>query len=198
MTITTVTPDPRPESRYVADRDGWAAIGAAKGGACRSCGGRGEEFHHLVPRGQRGDDVAPNLVPLCRACHRSLTEHLPGWEEVAHRLREGLTPLELGYVKAKKGRAWLDRNLPAGDAGLCPRCRKKVAAENEPVFDKTPRPRKSISITVPVDERENGAEILQELFEMARIEAGRPEGTPVYFTLVDVLHFFLTTPKEAA
>ncbi len=47
---------------------------------CLGCGhGRDIQAHHLVSRGQGGDDVAKNLVPLCRQWPWGLSrEAVPG------------------------------------------------------------------------------------------------------------------------
>lgn len=195
--MTTVTPDPKPASRHVASREEWDQIVLAKAGPCRGCGGQGESFHHLVPRSLRGDDVEANLVPVCghgtAGCHGALENHVGGWEEIAHAVRHSLTPLELQYVAAKKGRGWLDRYYPAGDTTLCSRCRRPVRA----VDRDAPRRRRRYSFKVP-DDAENGAELLDSLIDAARLDLGREPDTPAYFVLCDVLHFFLTAGKERA
>ncbi|MCR4340080.1 MAG: HNH endonuclease [Gemmatimonadaceae bacterium] len=164
----------------------------AKAGPCRSCGSPGPiEMHHLVNRSQRGDDVPGNLVPLCLDCHRSITSRLAGWEIVAGAIRCSLTPLELAYCTAKKSRAWLERMYPAGDVTLCSRCKRPAKAQGP---REAPRKRKRWVISVP-DDAEDGADLLDTLIESARQDLGRADGTPAYFTLVDCLHFFLTSSK---
>ena len=159
--MSTFTPDPKPEARHVANRDEWNAIILAKMGVCRGCGQHGEEFHHLVSRAQRGDDVAGNIVPLCKLCHLAITDHLAGWEEIAQEVRHSLTPNERAYIVAKKSRAWLQRSYPAGAVALCARCRKPLAPEKPGELEK-PRPRKTLTIRVPAD-AENGSAIFKEL-----------------------------------
>ena len=40
---------------------------------CQSCGSMaGLEVHHIIPRGQFGDDDEDNLITLCWKCHRAL------------------------------------------------------------------------------------------------------------------------------
>lgn len=40
--------------------------------SCLACSwDRPVEAHHLLSRGQGGDDVMNNLVPLCASCHRA-------------------------------------------------------------------------------------------------------------------------------
>lgn len=79
----------------------------------------------------------------------------------------------------------------------CPTCgRRKATPKN--VKLEPARPKVRIRVDVPVDERENGFTIFHSLLDQAREQLGRPEGTPAYFTLIEILHFFLTTPKERA
>lgn len=120
--------DPRPQRR-IADRQAGIAKVLAEG-ECRACGQRNFLSRaHLVAKGQRGDDVEANIVPLCgdgtRGCHGSLTDHHPAgwpsrlvgkdWRFVASVLRGKLREDELEYVLAKKGADWLDRVYPKGD-----------------------------------------------------------------------------------
>ena len=119
--------DPRPERRVVDRRAGIVKV--QREGRCRACGVYGVQQlnrAHLVPKGQRGDDVDANIVPLCGSgttgCHGALTDHhlatapslLKGrpWEFVASALRGRLTDEEVEYVVAKKGADWLNRHYP--------------------------------------------------------------------------------------
>lgn len=46
------------------------------GSACVNCGSMEDvEYHHVVPLCIGGNDVATNMIPLCRICHRAVTEH---------------------------------------------------------------------------------------------------------------------------
>jgi len=41
------------------------------GGKCYLCGSKHNiNVHHIIPRTRGGKDIASNLVPLCRECHR--------------------------------------------------------------------------------------------------------------------------------
>lgn len=66
----------RPNKRYrrrVASPKTWARIRAQKleGFPCRVCGSLGDhDAHHTYPRDRGGDDVAENVMPLCRGCHQ--------------------------------------------------------------------------------------------------------------------------------
>ncbi len=111
----TAPTDPRPPKRVKDSRAGKAKV--EREGRCRVCGTRrGLNRAHLVAKGQRGDDVAANIVPLCGSgtagCHGALTDHRRGWETVAGILRARLRPDELAYVLEKKGQDWLDRVYP--------------------------------------------------------------------------------------
>lgn len=113
--------DPKPSRRIVDDLAGVHKVRFE--GRCRACG-RVPSGHpldalnraHLVPRGQGGDDVDANIVPLCGSgssgCHGLLHSHARGWLVVAAALRRRLLPEEAAYVEAKKGRGWLDRAYP--------------------------------------------------------------------------------------
>lgn len=221
--MTTFAPDPKPEARHVADRDEWDRIVLAKAGPCRGCGAPGETFHHLVPKGNhRGDDVAANIVPLCGhgtvGCHGVITSHNRDgasgltYREVAHAIRASLWPAELAYVLRKKGQDWLAEFYPSGPLSkgelsswdpsesslLCARCRRLLKDSGEP---KKPRPRKQKTISVPADEMEDGLDVLDTLLEACGEELLRARGgdrRSTYYELVDVLHDWLTTTREAA
>lgn len=78
--------------------------------SCRACRGASSlHRHHLVSRGQGGDDVDANLVPVCRRCHWAL-HHAGGEKRDAALLLIGrsLTAEEIGYVVEHKGPAWLE------------------------------------------------------------------------------------------
>lgn len=115
----TCTPDPKPEKRIVDPRNlggGRAKVKAE--GKCRCCP-RGFEQgwalhpHHLVHRSLGGDDVAPNIVPLCIFHHDAFHHGSGEQREVAgSRIRETLSKAELLYVRGKKGVYFLDRYYP--------------------------------------------------------------------------------------
>jgi hypothetical protein len=175
----------------------------------------------MVPRSLGGDDVADNLVPLCgtgtTGCHGLVEARNP---VACGMLRDSLSVLELQYVVFRKSLAFLDSYYPqdsgrdSADPGVasetasspvtveparpdqCPTCGHMPRASRKP--REPTRKRVQFNIAVPKDERENGYEILSTLVEQARGELDRPEGCPPYFVLVEVLHFFLTTPKDKA
>lgn len=101
--------DPKPPARVKASPAEKKRLRAEKvtGRACRVCVVLlASDPHHLVPRGMGasigGDDVADNLVGLCRRCH-DLVEDRDPW--ACSLLGTRLTDAERDYVIAKKG-AW--------------------------------------------------------------------------------------------
>lgn len=105
-------PNPRPARRVVDDA---AGVEKCAREGCRVCGATSGPYarHHLVPRGQRGDDVDDNLVRLCDPwepyCHHLVTTNDP---EALAALRRSLSPSEVAYVIRKKGVGWLERRYP--------------------------------------------------------------------------------------
>lgn len=101
-------------------------------GRCRACGVPGAPSSdggilnraHLVPRGQRGDDVDENIIPLCGSgttgCHAafdgqatkatapSLLAGTPA-DEIRSLVVVKLTDEERGYALDKKGDWWLEK-----------------------------------------------------------------------------------------
>lgn len=105
---------PRRYRRKIAGPKQWQAIVAEKGDRCRLCEavsehlhGQPVEYHHLVSRGsQLGDDVADNIVPVCRLHHHAVTAR----HEVALRLlAESLTDAEYAYCIDKLGEGAMER-----------------------------------------------------------------------------------------
>lgn len=122
--------DPKPAARIV-DRKAFAelhesATRAARG--CQVCGlvwryQPGLSIHHIVPRGQGGDDVPANFALLCghgtAGCHGDVEARRNGARE---RLRAAMTSEQLAYVTQKKSQAWLDRMYPL----TCPECGETI------------------------------------------------------------------------
>lgn len=101
-----MTADPKPAKRIRVTPREWNRLHDEKGGPCRLCGDRKYELHHLVGRDLGGDDVANNLVPLCRDHHRAVQElEQPASAELGRKL----TPGERSYVMLKKGQDFFAR-----------------------------------------------------------------------------------------
>lgn len=122
--------DPRPALRIADPQAGIAKLKAE--GRCRACGHHSFMLsrHHLVPKGQGGDDLDENIIPLCgngtQGCHGAMTDHtnsvgwpskLEGyeWQVVASAIRSSLWSTERMYIVRTKGEDWLNRNLPYWD-----------------------------------------------------------------------------------
>lgn len=106
-------PDPKPDPRIVDTRatsrktlrDPW----------CRACGHRAGSGHHLIPKGERGDDVEANIVPVCgngaSRCHGAIhgapyvDVYGKRWtaEVVMSAIGQNLEPVEVAYVLDKLG-----------------------------------------------------------------------------------------------
>lgn len=104
----------RGERRYrrkVASPKQWQSIIDAKGTRCRLAPNCERmflpvEYHHLVSRSRGGDDVADNIVPLCKACHEGVTWRIP---EALEDLGSALTDSERAYVVGKLGEGAMAR-----------------------------------------------------------------------------------------
>ena len=185
--------DPKPDARIVASADEWHGIVGQKFGPCRVTGETTGhiDMAHLVSRGQRGDDIPDNLIPLRHDLHMILHDHSPGWEEIAHAIRHSLTPAETAYIVSKKSRWWLNKTYPKGDVSLCARCKRVMdAAERPQEAPQAPRKRKRYVITVP-DDAEDGADVLDALIDLHRArlapELGWTDDVPPYYVLAAVL-----------
>lgn len=107
MTVADPKPKPRVEDRTASKRK------LALDPICRACGARPINCHHLLGRGQRGDDDLNNLIPLCgsgsHGCHGALHGNPyvdrkgRRWEARAVRLAIGLSirPSEYAYLAEK-------------------------------------------------------------------------------------------------
>jgi len=108
--------DPKPEKRYVAHQREWKELRkqVLAGGKCAvgDCAVPATDCHHAIPRSLRGSDVRLNLVPLCHPHHMQYEDRDLGWEEVAGKIREGMTPEQVEYVVSKKSLEFLDRYYP--------------------------------------------------------------------------------------
>lgn len=115
-----VTPDPKSRTitapvkrryrRKVAGPKRWAAMRDDKlaDATCRLCPQPAGSLHHLVPRRSPffGDDVLPNLVPLCNDCHLTVED---GYNDATARLAAALEDDEYAHVIGKLGEDALPR-----------------------------------------------------------------------------------------
>lgn len=99
--------------RKVASPRAWAAIRDEKMGPCRVCEANGDysipltrELHHLVSRGSFGDDVADNLVPLCRLHHALVTARDC---RTCETMLGSLTDAEYAYMIDRGGENYAER-----------------------------------------------------------------------------------------
>lgn len=67
-------PDPKPAARIVDRKATTRKL--LEDRTCRACGRPASSGHHLLPKGERGDDVVDNVIPLCgdgaSGCHGAL------------------------------------------------------------------------------------------------------------------------------
>lgn len=128
-TVDRVAGDPKSGARIVATTEQWSWLWSTMldGARCGcGCGRRAESLHHLVGRGQGGDDVRANLIPLSgdgtRLCHGAITSHQRTYDmrlgeycvpdQVFRGIRANLPPEKIAYVIRVKGSDWLDRRYP--------------------------------------------------------------------------------------
>lgn len=108
--------DPKPRRRLVlSNREYLRLVRAmlASYPTCELCFKRASESaHHVVSKGQGGDDVGENLAMLCGSgttlCHGEVETS----REARARLRPRLRPETISYVLQRKGAEWLDRKYP--------------------------------------------------------------------------------------
>ena len=117
-------PDPKNRARYVATPEEWTwlrQILLPTGSTCQcGCGRRAESLHHILSRGQGGDDVPANLVRLAGSgttlCHGALTSGNKtdgvSPDAVASGIRANLRQDQIAYVRNREGQWYLDRHYP--------------------------------------------------------------------------------------
>jgi len=98
--------DPKPEKRIRATQREWRDLRA------KLVKGRDHDLHHLVSRAQGGDDVPENLFSIEHVLHLAYEDKVPGWEAIAHMIREEMTEEQKAYVVRKKSQDFLDRRYP--------------------------------------------------------------------------------------
>ena len=165
-----------------------------------------------------------NIVTLCREHHQLITENRARiawfadsfyWEQDGHEF----LPLAFQppHVDVEMENEWLhdyaaSASPPFEKAGEktepildneCPTCRQPLPRPKPPQTRREPkRVRRSWTITVPLDRRENGAETLDTLLEEARLEMDRaglgygPERNNRFFVLATILGLFVQHSRE--
>ena len=120
---TQLSRGPRKYRRKVASPKQWQALTAEKCQECRVCRepahrtvfvpGRGycpvhhfTDPHHLIPRDWHGDDVADNIVGLCRGCHDGVELREPAHCRL---MLTRLSDAEYAYAVQKVGEGWAER-----------------------------------------------------------------------------------------
>lgn len=104
-----VAPLPKPRKRHRADPNEWLSIrDKFPERTCRLCPEPWQDLHHLLPKDGHGtwpggDDVADNLIPLCRSCHNLIEARLAS---ARARVRETLTERNVEYLKRRIGDRW--------------------------------------------------------------------------------------------
>lgn len=160
------------------------------------------------------DDVrVGNVVGLCQLHHHAVTVN-SAWIKWENGQYEWSDMIEASQPLTFQPPVRLESNeesLPNGPEkngedpvhtfdGSCPTCHRPLPHTKAPPEAK--RPRRTWSITVPVDERENGAEALTTLLEEGRKEmakAGLPYGaddSANYFVLATMLGLFVQHADE--
>lgn len=148
--------------------------------------------HHRKRRSQGGDDSPVNVILIPDELHEWIHAHPEKAYELGLLVRSFDDPADISIT------------LPE-DVVRVKRARAKKDPEKK-------RPRQTYSIKVPVDERENGAEILANLNELCRKElvenefkGSWDEDVPMYYVDCAVKYDWLTSrgvsvelvPKEA-
>ena len=100
---------PKRYRRKVASAKQWERIWSEKRGPCRACSFRAAaaiDPHHLVFREHGGDDVAANIVPICRSCHEALHNRAPA---ISRLLLTRLSDAEYAYMVERGGEDYAER-----------------------------------------------------------------------------------------
>lgn len=132
--------------------------------------------HHRKRRSQGGGDDPVNVIEIPDALHERIHQE-PEW----------------AYENGLLVREWQD------PAEVQIRLPEDVVTVKKPKKAKsdTPRPRAVVSIKVPKDNQEDGAEVLQTLIDECRKELsgsmGWKDDVPVYFVLCAVLADWLAS-----
>jgi hypothetical protein len=191
--------------------------------AAPDCTDRSLENHHLWRRSALGGPFSwvslpdgsqvGNVVRLCHIHHRRVTENTAAiswngyqflWVPDGFDSDQALSfqpPHILGEVDPAFENAGEKTN---GDLlpNECPACHQPLPKPKIERPKEQARPRRSWTITVPVDRRENGAETLDTLLEEARLELAKadlaygPARNVRFFVLATALGLFVAHFRE--
>lgn len=193
--------------------------------AVPECGRQSRDRHHIWRRSFLNgdywwvqvdpDNIVGNCVGLCGEHHHAVTVNAAWikyengsfewsdlfsaskaltWQPPTRRQVEGVE-VTISQVEAP--------SQPAhdhGDGGVCPTCLRPVPVKRDKKEEK--RERRTWSVTIPKDNREDGAETIATLIEEGRKElarAGMPYGdsdTAVFFVLTHILALFVQHADE--
>lgn len=180
-----------------------------------ACNNQPQDMHHIVRRSYAGNNtwvmidntIIPNVCGLCRPCHDLLTLNKARivyeagdyyWSDDKNGIFAQLSPHPT-YPADKPGVSFGTKNY-SPQTGVCPTCERplpKPREEQEPT-----RERRTWTVTVPKDKRENGAEVLDTLLEEIRLEfskAGLEYGEAPkvrYFILSTALGLFVQSAQQ--
>jgi hypothetical protein len=160
------------------------------------CGQFATQAHHRKMRSQGGNNELTNLMHVCHGCHSKIHQfpersYGMGFLVRSHEDPATVRRVELRYDYVNDPEDRLDNAHHhfdgPGAKATCPTCKRTLP---KPKDEKTEekRERRTWSITVPMDEREDGAETLDTLLEECRRLFGHDESKTVrYFTLAQAL-----------
>jgi len=197
--------------------------------AAPGCDQQGTEAHHLWRRSDMigpywwvalpsEDAIVGNVVRLCHKHHEMVTANAAfivwngrgfDWNDlfsaaVPLSWQPPARPLEAPESNGEVN-ALVELGPPVSEPGVvaegsCPTCLRPLPHPKEKSEAK--RERRTFSITIPKDKRENGAEVLDTLLEESRKElarAGLPYGdadSAKYFVLATTLGLFVQHAKD--
>lgn len=155
--------------------------------------------HHCFPRSQIGNDSwfvkvdsvgpFPHVTGLCRAHHDDVEEHR-AWIRMEEQHFVWYDRDELSRVADPEYDGW----TPLGDLNPQPGSREgKPKPKRQPAKKREPRKeRQTLTLRVPAEERERGADLLEDLWRQVE-EKLRPgeEPRPIYYSIVDSFNFLL-------
>lgn len=146
--------------------------------SCKVCGFRpAAHKHHRKRRSQGGDDSSANILDVCVTCHDWIHKHpelafragllVHSWAEPGE--VRSLTIQDIRHfggpeVKELEGSG---EGLPAPspDRPICSGCGRRMPKPKVETPKEDRKPRGTWSVAVPMDVRENGADVIDELLE---------------------------------